>query len=120
VVDPDRPIICQVSRFDPWKDPLGVIDAYRAVKKQIPELQLVLVASMAADDPEGWRFYELTARHAGEDMDIHLLTNYLGVGNVEVNAFQRASRVVLQKSIRQGFALSVAEALWEGRPVVAS
>jgi trehalose synthase len=119
-VNPDFPLICQVSRFDPWKDPLGVIDVYRRLKRRIPHLQLALVGSMAADDPEGWRYYELTARHAGEDMDIHLLTNLLGVGNAEVNAFQRASSVLLQKSIREGFALSVSEAMWKERPVVAT
>jgi trehalose synthase len=119
-VDPDRPLISQVSRFDPWKDPLGVIDVYRKVKRDVPGLQLAMVASMANDDPEGWHFFERTARHAGEDPDIFLLTNIKGIGNVEVNAFQRASSVVLQKSIREGFALTVSEALWKGRPVVAT
>ncbi|TAK34261.1 MAG: glycosyltransferase [Chloroflexota bacterium] len=118
-VDPKRPIITQVSRFDPWKDPLGVIDVYREVKSEFPDVQLVMVASMAHDDPEGWSYYERTARHAGEDEDIHLLSNLQGVGNWEVNAFQRASDVVIQKSLREGFGLVVAEALWKGRPVVA-
>ncbi|MCL5962291.1 MAG: glycosyltransferase [Chloroflexi bacterium] len=118
-VDLNRPMICQVSRFDPWKDPLGVIDVYRMLKKEVPDLQLVMVASMASDDPEGWSYYERTARRAGEDYDIHLLSNLNGVGNVEVNAFQRSSTVVLQKSIREGFGLVVSEALWKGRPVVA-
>jgi trehalose synthase len=117
-VDAERPIITQVSRFDPWKDPLGVIDAYRIIKKQIPNVQLLLVASMATDDPEGWIYYEKTARHAGNDYDIHLLTNLNGVGDTEVNAFQRASKVVLQKSTREGFGLSVTEALWKEVPVV--
>jgi trehalose synthase len=117
-VDAERPIITQVSRFDPWKDPLGVIDAYRIIKKQIPNVQLLLVASMATDDPEGWIYYEKTARHAGNDYDIHLLTNLNGVGDTEVNAFQRASKVVLQKSTREGFGLSVTEALWKQVPVV--
>jgi trehalose synthase len=80
-VDPDKPIITQVSRFDPWKDPLGVIDMYRIVKKEIKDVQLVLIASMANDDPEGWEYYEKTARHAGEDYDIHLLSNLNGVGS---------------------------------------
>jgi trehalose synthase len=117
-VDAERPIITQVSRFDPWKDPLGVIDAYRIIKKQIPSVQLLLVASMAKDDPEGWTYYEKTARHAGDDDDVHLLTNLNGVGDNEVNAFQRASRVVLQKSTREGFGLTVTEALWKEVPVV--
>ncbi len=118
-VDPDRPMITQISRFDPWKDPLGVIDVYRALKRAVPELQLVMVASMASDDPEGWAWYERTVRRAGEDFDIHILSNLNGVGNVEVNAFQRAARVVIQKSTREGFGLVVSEALWKGRPVVA-
>ena len=118
-VDPERPMITQISRFDPWKDPLGVIDVYRACKKEFPELQLVMIASMASDDPEGWDWYERTVRRAGEDFDIHILCNLNGVGNIEVNAFQRAARVVIQKSVREGFGLVVSEALWKGRPVVA-
>ncbi|MCL5256231.1 MAG: glycosyltransferase [Chloroflexi bacterium] len=118
-IDTGRPFICQVSRFDPWKDPLGVIDVYRLVKQQIPEVQLAMIASMASDDPEGWSYYERTARRAGEDFDIHLLSNINGVGNVEVNAFQREAAVVIQKSVREGFGLVVSEALWKGRPVVA-
>ncbi len=117
-IDPERPIITQVSRFDPWKDPLGVIDAYRMVKKEIPNVQLLLIASMAKDDPEGWNYYEKTARHAGDDRDIHLLTDLKGVGDIEVNAFQRASNVVLQKSTREGFGLTVTEALWKEVPVI--
>ncbi len=118
-VDPARPMVTQISRFDPWKDPLGVIDVYRTVKKEFPDLQLVMIASMASDDPEGWDWYERTVRRAGEDFDIHILSNLNGVGNVEVNAFQRAARVVIQKSTREGFGLVVSEALWKGRPVVA-
>jgi trehalose synthase len=118
-VDPTRPMITQISRFDPWKDPLGVIDVYRTLKHAFPELQLVMVASMASDDPEGWDWYERTVRRAGEDFDIHILSNLNGVGNIEVNAFQRAARVVIQKSVREGFGLVVSEALWKGRPVVA-
>jgi trehalose synthase len=119
-LDPDRPLISQISRFDPWKDPLGVIDVYRKVKREVPDLQLAMLASMAGDDPEGWHFFERTARHAGEDSDIFLLTNVSGIGNLEVNAFQRASAVILQKSIREGFALTVSEGLWKSRPVVAT
>ena len=117
-VKAENPIITQVARFDPWKDPLGVIDVYRMVKKKVADVQLLLIASMAKDDPEGSIYYEKTARHAEEDYDIHLLSDLNGVGNVEVNAFQRASDVVLQKSIREGFGLSVTEALWKGVPVV--
>src|SRR5204863_910890 len=64
-VDVDRPLICQVLRFDPWKDPLGVIDAYRLVTEQVPEVQLALVGSMATDDPEGWEFFNYTLEYAG-------------------------------------------------------
>ena len=119
-VDLDRPIITQVSRFNPWKDPLGVIDMYRTVKKEIKDVQLVFITSMANDDMEGWECYEKTARHAGEDYDIHLLSNLNGVGNSEVNAFQRASDVIIQKSLREGFGLVITEALWKGKPVVAA
>jgi trehalose synthase len=118
-LDPARPMMLQVSRFDPFKDPLGVIDVYRMVKEQEPRLQLLMVASMASDDPEGWSYFERTARRAGEDYDIHLLSNLNGVGNVEVNAFQRAADVVVQKSLREGFGLVISEALWKGVPVVA-
>ena len=78
-----------------------------------------MIASMASDDPEGWDWYERTVRRAGEDFDIHILSNLNGVGNIEVNAFQRAARAVIQKSVREGFGLVVSEALWKGRPVVA-
>ncbi len=117
-IDPEKPIITQVARFDPWKDPLGIVETYRIIKKKIPQVQLLLIASMAPDDPEGWAYYEKTARRAGEDYDIHLLTDLIGVHDLEVNALQRASDVVLQKSIREGFGLSVTEALWKGVPVV--
>jgi len=117
-LDLDRPIITQVSRFDPWKDPLGVIDAYRIVKEEVPDVQLALVGSMASDDPEGWYYLDKTIRHAGEDFDIHILHNFHGVGAYEVGAFQTASDVVIQKSIREGFGLVVTEALWKGKPVV--
>jgi len=118
-VDHTRRVIAQVSRFDPWKDPLGVIEVYRLAKREFPDLQLVLIASMAHDDPEGWAWYERTVRRAGEDFDIHILSNLNGVGNVEVNAFQRTAQVVIQKSVREGFGLVVSEALWKRRPVVA-
>ena len=74
---------------------------------------------MATDDPEGWLYFEKAARHAGEDCDVHLLTDLKGVGDIEVNAFQRASDVVLQMSTREGFGLTVTEALWKGVPVIA-
>lgn len=117
-IDPGRPIMAQVSRFDPWKDPLGVIDAYRITKSRVPDLQLVMVASMAHDDPEGWSYFERTARHAGNDYDIFLLSNLNGVGNVEVNAIQRAADLIMQKSLREGFGLTVTEGLWKNKPVI--
>jgi trehalose synthase len=117
-IDLERPLITQVSRFDPWKDPLGVIDAYRLVKGKIAEVQLALVGSMASDDPEGWYFLDKTSRHAGEDDDIHILHNFHGVGAYEVGCFQTASDVVIQKSIREGFGLVVTEGLWKGKPVI--
>jgi trehalose synthase len=117
-LDPARPLLLQVSRFDPWKDPIGVIDTYRAVKREIPDVQLALVGSMATDDPEGWRIYQRVLRYAGQDEDLLVVTNLDGVGSLEVNAFQRASEVVLQKSLREGFGLTVSEALWKEVPVV--
>jgi trehalose synthase len=118
-IDVDRPLLTQVSRFDPWKDPMGVIDAYRAVHEQLPEVQLALVGSMATDDPEGWEFFQHTFEYAEGDPDIKILNNLNNVGAIEVNAFQSQSDVCLQKSIREGFGLTVTEALWKGRPTVA-
>jgi trehalose synthase len=117
-IDVDRPLICQVSRFDPWKDPIGVIDAYRLVAEELPEVQLALVGSMATDDPEGWEFFQRTYEYAGGDPDIKILNNLNNVGAIEVNAFQSQSDVVMQKSIREGFGLTVTEALWKGRPTI--
>jgi trehalose synthase len=118
-IDVQRPLLTQVSRFDPWKDPLGVIDAYREVKVVFPDVQLALVGSMAHDDPEGWDFYEQTVAYAAGDPDIFILSNLNNVGAVEVNAFQVHSAAVVQKSIREGFGLTVSEALWKARPTVA-
>jgi trehalose synthase len=118
-IDVDRPLITQVSRFDPWKDPMGVIDAYRQVTEQVPDAQLALVGSMATDDPEGWEFFQKTFEYAEGDPDIKILNNLNNVGAIEVNAFQSQSDICLQKSIREGFGLTVTEALWKGRPTVA-
>ncbi len=118
-LDVDRPLICQVSRFDPWKDPLGVIDAYRLVKQELPDVQLALVGSMATDDPEGWDFFNATIAHAEGDPDVHILNNFNNVGAIEVNAFQSHADVLVQKSIREGFGLTVSEAIWKARPMIA-
>lgn len=122
-VDPERPIMCQVSRFDPWKDPLGIIDIYRNIKsgngiKSMDDLQLLLIGGMANDDPEGWTIYDRVLRRAGEDFDLKIYTNFHNVGDVGVKAFQYGSDVILQKSLREGFGLTVAEALWKGKPVI--
>jgi trehalose synthase len=118
-IDVHRPLITQVSRFDPWKDPLGVIEAWRELRESHPDVQLALVGSMAHDDPEGWEYYNRTVSAAGGDPDIFILSNLNNVGSVEVNAFQVRSEVVLQKSIREGFGLTVTESLWKGRPTIA-
>ena len=119
-VDVERPFLVQVSRFDPWKDPLGVIDVYRIVKEEVPDIQLVLIGSMAHDDPEGWDYWYKTVNYADGDRDIFLFSNLTNVGAIEVNAFQSIADVVIQKSIREGFGLVVTEALWKARPLVAA
>ncbi len=113
----EEPILTQVSRFDPWKDPLGVIEAFREVQREVPGAQLVLLGGMADDDPEGREVYERVLAEAGEDASVHLLTNE---PDLTVNYVQRRSDVVVQKSIREGFGLVVSEALWKRTPVVAS
>jgi trehalose synthase len=117
-IDVDRPLLTQVSRFDPWKDPMGVIDAYRLATEDVPDLQLALVGSMATDDPEGWEFFHRTFEYAADDPDIKILNNLNNVGAIEVNAFQSQSDVVMQKSIREGFGLTVTESLWKARPTI--
>jgi len=117
-IDRQRPIITQISRFDYLKDPVGVIRAYKMVKERL-DCQLVLAGGGATDDPEGMKVLEDVHREAGGDPDIFVL--FLPPGSdVEVNGLQRASDVILQKSLREGFGLTVAEALWKGKPVIAS
>ncbi|HEY3247754.1 MAG TPA: glycosyltransferase [bacterium] len=118
-VDGGRPLLLQVSRFDPWKDLNGTIGAYHLVKQTIPGLQLALVGSMAGDDPEAWEIYRRIVEDDHADDDLFVFTNLVGVGSLEVNCFQRAADVVIQKSIREGFGLAVTEALWKQTPVVA-
>jgi len=117
-IDKERPIITQISRFDRLKNPIGVIDAYRMVKKQF-DCQLVLAGGGAIDDPEGLKVYDEVKSTAADDPDIHVI--FLPpASDIEINALQRISTVVLQKSLKEGFGLTVAEALWKARPVVAS
>jgi len=118
-IDRQRLLITQVSRFDLWKDPFGTIKAYRLAKEKIPGLQLALVGSFAGDDPEAWDMYAAINEEANKDEDIFVFSNLTGVGNMEVNAFQRASDLVIQKSLKEGFGLVVAEALWKETPVIA-
>lgn len=117
-VPQDWPIITQISRFDYLKDPLGVIDAFRRVRKSV-KCRLVLAGGSATDDPEGEEVLALVRERVQKDPDIHLLLLPPN-SDVEINALQRASAVVVQKSLREGFGLTVSEALWKGRPVVAS
>jgi len=113
----DRPLLTQISRFDRLKDPLGVIDAYQQVKRYI-SCQLVLAGGTASDDPEGLKVLEEVKEKAKNDRDIHILL--LPQNDIEVNALQRASTVIIQKSLKEGFGLTVSEALWKAKPVVAS
>lgn len=114
----DKPIITQVSRFDYLKDPVGVIRAFRMVKKSI-DCQLILAGGTATDDPESDAVLAEVMEAADGDRDIHILLLPPG-SDIEINALQRASAVVMQKSLKEGFGLTVAEGLWKGRPVVAS
>jgi trehalose synthase len=118
-IDPNRPLLLQVSRFDPWKDPLGVIRAYRLVKEEVPEVQLALIGSMAGDDPEGWELLDQVEEESANDPDMFVFSNMSGVGSMEVNVFQRGCDIVLQKSLREGFGLVVSEAFWKEKPVIA-
>lgn len=122
-IDPKKPLMTQVSRFDPWKDPLGVIKTYYLVKKQIPNLQLALVGLfLAHDDPEAIKVFKEARKWAEGDPNIFLFSDPEELGslkvNIFVNAFQTGSDVILQKSIREGFGLTVAEAMWKRKPVV--
>ena len=121
-IDPERPLVTQVSRFDRWKDPVGVVNAYRLAKEEVPGLQLAMLGlSQAIDDPEALDVLNEVEDHAAGDPDIHLYFYPEGLpGSIDqvVNAFQVASQVVLQKSTREGFGLTVTEAMWKGTPVI--
>ncbi len=113
----DKPMLTQVSRFDSLKDPLGVIETYKLVKKSV-DCQLVLAGGTAADDPEGAQVFSEVSEAAKGDADIHILL--MRQNDIDVNALQRASDIIIQKSLKEGFGLTIAEALWKGKPVVAS
>ena len=117
-IDPNRTILTQISRFDRLKDPIGVIRAYRIVKRYF-DCQLVLAGGSAPDDPEGAVVLKEVQREANGEPDIHIL-ELPAWAPLEVNALQRASTIVIQKSLREGFGLTVSEALWKKKPVVAS
>jgi trehalose synthase len=113
----DKPLVTQISRFDKWKDPEGVLQVYKYVKKKV-DCRLVLCGSMASDDPEGWKIFERVEQKAKDliaNGDVILITSE---NSILVNALQKASHVVIQKSTREGFGLTISEALWKGTPVV--
>lgn len=113
-LDWDKPIISQISRFDAWKDPLGVITAFKKIRQKT-DCQLVLLGSHASDDPESDEIYQKVVREAQKEKDVHIASIQ---SDILVNALQRESAVVIQKSLREGFGLTVSEALWKGTPVV--
>lgn len=118
-IDKTKPIVCQVSRYDYLKDPVGVIEAFKLVKKYI-DCQLVLAGNRAADDPETDKVYAEVMERAKGVPDVHALIISPEHNDTDINALQRASTVIIQKSIKEGFALTVTEALWKEKPVVAS
>jgi len=118
-IDTTRPLITQVSRFGNWKNPWQVLDVYRLVKQELPSVQVALVGAMeAADDIKAMEILKDIQGMAGDDPDIHLLYDPAVITHAEVNAFQRYSSVILQRSTREGFGLTVTEAMWKNQPVV--
>jgi trehalose synthase len=116
-IDPQRPLIVQISRFDRFKDPLGVIQTYKLAKKFVPPLQLVLAGGGADDDPEGEIVLQEVRSAANDDKDIHVLALPVNAHRT-INALQRAADIVVQKSIKEGFGLTVTEAMWKSKPVI--
>src|SRR3954470_18703219 len=118
-IDLTRPLVCNVSRLDRWKDPHGVIDAFAQAKQAVPDLQLVLVGALPGEGPQDFRIAREVADYAAGIDDVRVMTSYTGVGEVEVGALQRVARVSLQRSLREGFGLAASESLWKRTPVVA-
>jgi len=116
-IDTDRPVVTQVSRYDRLKDPVGVIEAYKLVKKKRQDCQLVLAGGSAPDDPEGAEVLSEVKEKAGNDPDVKVL-ELPPFSDLEINALQRGSTIVLQKSLKEGFGLTVTEAMWKGKPVI--
>ena len=116
-IDTSRPIVTQVSRFDRLKDPVGVVEAYKLAKKYV-DCQLVLAGGGASDDPEGAAVLQEVKEAAGNDPDIVILDLPPWCA-LQINAIQRASTIVIQKSLKEGFGLTVTEALWKGKPTIA-
>lgn len=114
----EKPIVTQVSRFDRLKDPLGVLEAWKIARTRV-DCQLILVGGGASDDPEGAQVLAEVRERAGDDADVHVL-ELPPTSHIEINAIQRASSVVIQKSVKEGFGLTVSEALWKSKPVIAS
>ena len=122
-INTKKPLISQISRFDPWKDPIGAIKSYKLAKKKIPDLQLALVGFfLAQDDPEAMKVFDTVKKETKGDEDIFLFSNPDQLGRLRVdrlvNAFQQRSDIILQKSIKEGFGLTVAEAMWKQKPVI--
>lgn len=116
-IDPERPLIVQVSRFDRFKDPVGVIRAFQMTRRFVPALQLVLAGGGATDDPEGETVLQEVHAAAAESPDVHVL-QLPPDAHRTINALQRAADIVIQKSLREGFGLTVTEAMWKGKPVI--
>ncbi len=113
----DKPIVTQVSRFDRLKDPVGVVAAWKLARQRV-DCQLILAGGSASDDPEGAQVLKEVREAAGDDPDVHIL-DLPPTSNIEINAIQRASSVIIQKSLKEGFGLTVSEALWKAKPVIA-
>ena len=118
-LDLTRPMVCNVARLDRWKDPHGMIDAFARAKEQVPDLQFVLVGALPGEGPADWRLIREVSDYAAGVEDVRVLSNYTGVGEAEVGALQRVSRVQVQRSLREGFGLAASEALWKRTPVIA-